>query len=142
MAHLNKPLVSLGDFDVSLPRRISFYGNMILQLNERHDLVFCSEWQQMAKARELLFGAGIRRILTAGLANSTILQLTLSHRLHDAIIPAVQIERNNWTLGMSYDWNTSAFDMATRGHGGIEIAVIWRRIPVPALKIVKSCPVF
>lgn len=142
MAHINRPLVSLGDFDVMLPRRISFYGNLISQLNARHDLVLCAEWQQMAKARELVFGAGIRRILTTGLANSTVLQLTLSHRFHDAIIPALQVERNNWTLGLSYDWNTSDFDMATRGHGGIEIAVIWRRIPVPAVKTVKSCPIF
>ena len=104
-------------------------------------MVFIAEWQQMTRAKELLFGAGIRRILSSGLANETVLQMTLTHRLGDAIIPAIQLERNNWTLGMSYDWNTSAFETATRGRGGIEIAVIWRKIPAPVFKNVKSCPV-
>ncbi len=141
IAHLNEPVVSLGDFDEKLSRRISFFSSAFWQINSRHDLVFITEWQQMTKAKELLFGAGIRRILSSGLANETVLQMTLTHRLGDAIIPAIQLERNNWTLGMSYDWNTSAFETATRGRGGIEIAVIWRKIPAPVFKNVKSCPV-
>lgn len=142
LGHLNKPLVSLGDFDETLPRRISFFTNVIWQIESRHDLIFFSEWQQMTRAREWLYGAGIRRILTTGLANETAVQLTLAHRLKDAIIPAIQVERNNWTLGISYDCNISKFETATRGRGGIEIAVVWRQIPVPVLQTVKSCPVF
>ncbi len=141
-AHLNKPLVNLGDFAKPLPFRISCFANAYWQIQTRLDLVFLNEYQQMGSAKELVFGAGIRQILTTGLANETSLQFTLAHRLGDAIIPAVQVDRNNWTLGLSYDWNSSAFDTATRGRGGIEIAVIWRRIPVPALTTVKSCPVF
>ncbi len=142
LAHLNKPVVSLGDFAKNLPIRISCFANAFLQIKKRMDLVFVNELQQMGSAKELVFGAGLRQILTTGLANETSIQFTLAQRLGDAIIPAVQVDRNNWTLGLSYDWNTSAFDTATRGRGGIEIAVIWRRVPVPVLATVKSCPVF
>lgn len=142
IAHLNKSVVSLGDFDNQLPYRISFFLNTIWQIQTRYDLVFVSEMQNMETAREWLIGGGIRRILTTGIANETILQGTVSCRFGDAIIPALQLERNNWTLGISYDANISAFETATRGRGGIEIAVIWRRIPVPPMKTVKSCPVF
>lgn len=140
--HLNRPVVSLGDFAYSLPRRISFYGNVDWQVHYLYDLVFFNQWQQMTTAQEWLFGVGIRRILSSGLANDTKLQLALAYRLGDALAPSVQIERNNWLVGISYDWNTSRFDTATNGRGGIEIAVIWKRIPVPALKTVKSCPPF
>lgn len=142
LAHINKPVVSLGDFAKKLPIRISCFANAYWQLQTRLDLVFVNNWQQMGAAKELLFGTGIRQILTTGLANETSLQFTIAHRLGDAFIPAIQVDRNNWTLGLSYDWNTSAFDTATRGRGGIEIAVIWRRVPVPVLPTVKSCPVF
>jgi type IX secretion system PorP/SprF family membrane protein len=142
LSHLNEPIVSLGDFDERLARRISFLINAKWQINSLYDLVIVGSGQQMVQAEEWLFGAGIRRILTTGLANETTLQVCLSHRFQDAFIPAIQLERNNWTLGLSYDWNTSPFESATNGRGGIEIAVIWRRIPVPALKNVKSCPVF
>ncbi len=142
LAHFNKPVVSLGGIGGALPVRISCFANAYWQVQTRLDLVFINEWQQMSSAKELVFGAGIRQILTSGLANETSAQFTLAHRLGDAIITAVQIDRNNWTLGLSYDWNTSAFDNATRGRGGIEIAVIWRRVPVPVLTTVKSCPVF
>lgn len=142
LAHLNKPVVSLGGIKGGLPLRISCFANAYWQIQTRMDLVFINECQQMGSAKELVLGAGIRQILTTGLANETSLQFTLAHRLGDAIIPAVQVDRNNWTLGLSYDWNTSAFDTATHGRGGIEIAVVWRRVPVPVLKAVKSCPVF
>ncbi|MBL7829026.1 MAG: PorP/SprF family type IX secretion system membrane protein [Saprospiraceae bacterium] len=142
IAHLNRTVVNLGDFAYLLPRRISFYGNAVWQLHYLYDLVLMSEWQSMADAEELLFGAGIRYILSSGLANHTAIQFAVNYRLKDAIIPSIQIERNNWLVGISYDWNVSSFNTATNGRGGMEIAVIWRKIPVPALKTVKSCPPF
>lgn len=142
IVHLNKPVVSLGDFDNYLSRRISFFANGIWQVHSLYDVAFFSSWQKMGTAQELLFGGGIRRILTSGLANETVLQLSMAYRQGDAIIPAIQLERNSWTVGISYDVNVSAFDAATHGRGGIEIAVNWRRIPVPIIKTVKSCPVF
>ncbi len=142
MSHLNRPVVSLGDFEERLPYRISFFANMIWQIDARHDLVFIHEWQQMTRTKEWLFGAGIRRVLTTGMANETTLQMTFAHRLGDALLPAIQVERNNWILGLSYDWNISRFERATNGRGGIEIAVIWRKIPVSAPTTVKSCPIF
>lgn len=140
--HWNQPVVSLGDFAYQTPYRISSYLNADFQIHYLYDLVFFNQWQKMAEARELLIGAGIRRVLSSGLANDTKLQLALAYRFGDALVPSVQLERNNWLIGVSYDWNTSRFNTATNGRGGIEIAVIWKRIPVPVLKTVKSCPPF
>lgn len=141
-AHLNRPVVSFDDTRNRLPERLSFFGKAYAQINTLYDLVLLGEYQQMTKARETVLGAGVRRILSTGIANETSVQFTLSFRLHDALIPAIQVERNNWLAGISYDCNLSPFNTATRGRGGIEIAAIWRRIPVPPPKTIISCPPF
>lgn len=142
LAHANRPVVSLGDFSERLAFRTSTFLSSYWQLGERNDLFLSAAYQQMAKARELVFGTGLRYILSTGLANESSVQGSISCRIGDAIVPAVQFSRNNWTIGLSYDINISAFNEATNGKGGIEIAAIWRRVPVPEFKTVKICPVF
>lgn len=141
--HLNRPSVSLGGVEVAnMPIRATIFAEGIYQMREMADLVFFASAQNMSSATELIFGAGLRQILTTGLANETALRLSLATRLGDAIIPALQLERNNWVVGISYDWNTSKFSEATNFRGGIEIAAVWRVISVPVPKEVKCCPVF
>lgn len=142
-AHLNRPIVSLGGIEEArIPLRTAFSAEGTYQIREQADLVAFAAAQTMKSAKEIVLGAGMRQILTNGLANMTAVRATLATRLGDAIIPAIQIERNNWLVGISYDWNTSKFSEATNGRGGIEIAVIWRVVPVPVTKVVKCCPVF
>jgi hypothetical protein len=142
MGNINRPVVSLGDFGAPMDRRITFFANGFWPLNAWQSLVVLNQMQYMGKAKEVVLGAGIRRVLTKGIANEQVLQMTFSYRVNDALIPALQIERNNWTLGLSYDWNISSFSTASRGRGGIEIAVIWRKIPVKSAGISKACPVY
>lgn len=142
--HLNRPLSGFSDdTDLRLPVRIATHINVAIQMNEWLDLVAIGAWQQMAAAREIVAGAGVRRII-AGPATetATAVQFTLSTRLGDALIPAVQVERGSWTLGFSYDWNTSEFATATNNYGGLEIALVYRTLPVPPPKYFKACPIF
>lgn len=142
-SHLNRPVVSLGGIEAArIPLRMAFSAEGVYQIREQVDLVAFAAAQTMKSAKEMIIGAGMRQILTNGLANHTSVRASLATRWGDAIIPAIQIERNNWLVGISYDWNTSKFDEATDGRGGIEIAVIWRVVPVPVTKVVKCCPVF
>jgi type IX secretion system PorP/SprF family membrane protein len=141
--HLNRPVVSLGGADkAKLPIRIPVFAEGVFQLQENVDLVAFAAAQSMQSAKEFMVGGGLRQILTTGLANMTSVRATLATRFGDAIIPAVQLERNNWLVGISYDWNISKFNEATNGRGGIEIGVIWRLVPVPVPKAVQCCPVF
>ena len=141
--HLNKPVVSLGGIEnARLPVRLPAFAEGIYQIRENADIVAFAAAQTLKTAKEIVIGGGIRQILTTGLANETSVRATLATRLGDAIIPAVQLERNNWLVGISYDWNISKFDEASDGRGGIEIAVVYRVVPVPVTKVVKCCPVF
>jgi type IX secretion system PorP/SprF family membrane protein len=141
--HLNRPVVSLGGADPGrAPLRAALFAQGAFQIREQADVVGFMLVQSAKSAKEMVFGAGMRQILTNELANYSAAQLTFATRWGDAIIPALQLERNNWTIGVSYDWNISRFSEATNGRGGIEIAVIWRVVPVQVTKNVKCCPVF
>lgn len=141
--HLNRTVVSLGGVsDSRLPLRAAFMGEGIFQLRENLDFIAFSAVQSMKKAKEVVLGAGIRSVLSTGMANFSAIRFSLASRLNDAIIPAIQLERNNWLLGISYDINTSPFNEASNGKGGIEIAAIYRWVPVQVSKAVNCCPVF
>ncbi|TNE63702.1 MAG: type IX secretion system membrane protein PorP/SprF [Bacteroidetes bacterium] len=138
--HLNQPYVGFqDDAGEKLPSRIAIQANTTIQLNEFLDLVVFGVGQRMKTAQEVLAGGGGRIWLVP---EETALQFTLGMRLGDALIPAIQYEFGNWTVGVSYDWNISDFDVATRGRGGFELAVVYRAVPVPPVKAFKSCPIF
>ncbi|GAB4488477.1 MAG: hypothetical protein OHK0019_04870 [Saprospiraceae bacterium] len=137
--HLNQPKINFrDDTDQRLPTRFTLMLDGALQTGEFTDIVAFGAAQQMTKSREILFGGGVRRVVSPDVA----VQLTIANRLGDAIIPTFQVEWLNWTAGLSYDFNISGFDVATSGRGGFEIAVVYRTIPVPPVKTFKSCPIF
>lgn len=142
LSHINRPDIGFDAGGYRLTARADVYFHGALQTSALDDVVVFGAWQQMATAREILVGAGYRRILTTGTANHTAVQLALAGRIKDALIPSIQVDRNNWTLGLSYDFNISSFNNATRGRGGMEIALVWNRIPVPMFNNTRTCPVF
>lgn len=139
--HLNRPRFGF-DKNVKnrLPMRITANLSGALQVAEQLDAVAFGALQQMSDARETLLGGGLRLHLDP--ATATAVQVSIAARFGDAIIPAVQVERNNWTVGLSYDVNTSPFKVATGRRGGFELAVVYRNVPVPPVKTFKTCPIF
>lgn len=137
--HLNRPKINFSDdADQRLPRRLALLVNGAIQVGELTDVVAFGAAQQMGDARETVLGGGLRRVISEQAA----LQFTLATRLGDALIPAIQLDWQNWTAGLSYDWNNSEFETATNGRGGFELAVVYRILPVEPVKAFKSCPIF
>ncbi len=142
-SHLNRPKFSFDQTaQTRLPVRVTLNIGGTFEVAERLDIVAFGMAQQMAEAREIVVGGGVRTILSNDPGNMSAVRFSLATRTGDAIIPAVQFERNNWTIGVSYDVNTSPFNVATNYRGGFEIGVVYRNIPVLPLKAVKTCPIF
>lgn len=141
--HLNKPGINFSD-DLSfrLPVRVTINAECTLQTGEMLDIVAFAAAQQLSTSREVIAGAGLRRILVSGPGSDLAVRATIALRVGDALIPAVQLERNNWVFGLSYDWNISRFDIATAGRGGFELAAVYQILPAPPVKSFKTCPVF
>jgi hypothetical protein len=47
-------------------------------------------------------------------------------RWRDAIIPVIKIDYNPFSIGFSYDINTSTLRPASRGRGGFEVSISYR----------------
>lgn len=139
--HINRPDIGFRD-DVAYRLPVRLAGSIVgaLQLQSALDIVWFAGAQKMGTAEEIMVGSGIRYML--GASGDASVQFSIGTRLGDAWFPAFQFSRNNWTVGLSYDWNTSPFDIATAGKGGIEIAVVYRSIPAPPVKTFKTCPIF
>jgi type IX secretion system PorP/SprF family membrane protein len=137
--HLNRPSLHFkSDLPSELPRRMGAYVQAYLQRNEWLDWFFFTQYQQMGSAREVLSGTGVRYWLD----DETALQLTGASRWKDALIPALQVQFRQWTVGLSYDVNYSPFKVATRRRGGFEVAVVYTSLPVKPIKDLKVCPTF
>ncbi len=142
-SHLNRPVVSFREDETAkLPLRLTFGGIGYAQISSKTDLVLFAQGQRMAKNFENIVGAGYRFWFSNVVGRKIALQFSGGFRLGDALIPAVQIEYNGLTAGLSYDLNISDFDIATQRRGGPEFALVYRIIPVPPPKTFKVCPIF
>jgi type IX secretion system PorP/SprF family membrane protein len=142
-AHLNRPAVNFDDDEAfALPVRWSAQTTATVQVREQLDVVGFGLAQRMGTADEWLVGGGVRVVLAAESSVFSAVQVSVATRMGDALIPAVQVQRNAWTVGVSYDWNISDFQVATGRQGGFELAVVYRSLPVAPAKVFKSCPIF
>lgn len=143
ITHLNRPNAGFQqDERQTLPMRFNVGVDGYWQLRDRTDLAFGALFQQMSGASAQIIGLGLRRVLNQDAGKWLAVQAGISYRIGDAAIPTLQLERNTWTFALSYDVNISAFQTATRGRGGPEIAVIYRPLPPAPPKTFKACPIF
>ncbi len=141
--HINRPLINFrDDAEIALPVKISFFASSVFQINRILDVNAFATMQRMRSNRETIIGAGLRSWLSTDPGRTIALEISLSGRLKDALIPAVHLFYNEWNFALSYDVNISAFQVATLRRGGYELVVGYRPIPAPPLKISKSCPIF
>ena len=140
---LNKPIVSFQDDKTSrLAPRIASCANGAFQFSPSLDFVGFAQYQKQASYQALIAGAGLRTILGSDGDFLRSFQTTVAYRLGDAVIPTLQLDWGAWTVGFSYDINTSAFQTATQRRGAWELATVYRLVPVPKVPELKVCPVF
>ncbi len=139
--HLNRPSIGFRDASSALRLPIRWAGSASVcgRVNAHIDLMLFAVTQQMGTAAEVQAGVGARFWLKP---EETAVRFNASIRAGDAVIPSLQYEVGDWIVGVSYDWNVSDFQIATRGRGGIELAAVYRPLPAPPVKTFKSCPVF
>lgn len=141
--HITKPEFSFySNGGVPLSMRLPVYVKTTLQMSPKLDLKLFSWWQLQSPYREWVAGGGARYIISDQPGKCYAASLLGSYRFGDAAIMAGELEFNQWRLGVSYDWNTSPFEVATNGKGGPEFFVQYLITKVKPLKSYKACPIF
>ncbi|PSR11173.1 MAG: hypothetical protein DA408_12585 [Bacteroidetes bacterium] len=142
-SHFNRPVISFfGDRDVPLPVWARGYAQGQLELNEDWDATLRGHYFRQGAYQEILLGGGVQYY---GLPakQPIVLGAALAHRLGDAwIVELSALYQQQWRVGISYDINTSAFQTATNGRGGLELAVHYYIMQAKPPVEFKSCPIF
>lgn len=141
--HLTRPVFHFYDVGgIPLSLRFPAYAKGMVQIAPRLDIRLHAWMQHQSPYMEITAGGGVRYILSATPGKYYALSVVGSYRMGDAAISAAELEYNHWRMGVSYDWNTSPFEVATRGRGGPELFVQYLIKKVEPLKVFKACPIF
>ena len=99
---------------------------------------------------EALGVLGGRFYLDRGLGKQKSVQFNIGYRFDDfgdAFFPGIELFLNPFPIignevhiGLSYDFNVSDFDIATRSQGGWELSIRYIITKVKPLPIFKICP--
>ena len=115
------------DQEVPLERRLSPYAIGTLQVLPMVDIVGAATYQNQGPFYDELVGMlGGRLWLSNKLGKQISVMGGMGLRrdeFQDAYWPTFEITYNTLRVGLNYDFNTSAFDVATENRGGLELSV-------------------
>lgn len=128
--HLHKPKYSFyGNGNEKLyPKIIGHLDAVIGVKNTNLALLPGFFYMGQGPSREVMPGCYFRYMLReesqfTGFVKGASVAVGTHLRVKDAFIPSVQLEIAEYTLGISYDMNTSELKSATSGKGGFEISL-------------------
>ena len=140
--HFGRPMETfISNFNSNLYPKIAFHANGQFMVSDNFDLLPTWLYEKQNTFSEAIMGVNGKYIVDA--EQNTNIYLGLFVRFNDAIIPMVSMDYANFTLGISYDINTSQLKTASNGQGGLEISlcyVIKRFVPFKPTK--RICPVY
>ena len=141
--HANTPNRSFyKESENNLDHRLSVYGMTTFGLGEVFDIGLQAIGQFQGPFQEILIG-GLGKIhLNRKRDEELAFGLSLSHRLGDAWVPSVMVDYRMWSVGFSYDVNSSPFNVASYRRGGPELSVSYIFSKVRPPKEFEICPLF
>lgn len=127
---------------VTLKRRYTGYAIGVKTINSHLDALGHGIVNFQGEYREYLFGLAARQFLIKRPTKIVTMDVGVSYRVKDAIIPYVGFHYNGWQVGVSYDINLSRFREASLGLGSFEISAIYIITDVPFATYCPHCPTF
>ncbi|HET9057161.1 MAG TPA: PorP/SprF family type IX secretion system membrane protein [Chitinophagaceae bacterium] len=125
--HLNKPkdpIVYSSNTQLStIPLRYVVHGGISFNLSERNSIVPHILLMQQGSAREAMVGTYVRMNVNS----ETDFLFGGYYRFKDAIAPYAGIDYKNFTIGVSYDVNTSKLGSLTRNVNSFEISFTYTK---------------
>jgi type IX secretion system PorP/SprF family membrane protein len=128
--HLNRPNQEFGaGSDYRLPVRFSAALTSVLDLTDTKFTVLPTFfYQQQATYQEMVFGSYLKYRMNTGTKvtgekTQNSIGFGLFYRRLDALIPKIIFDIGDFSVGMAYEANLSAYRTASGGFGGFEISI-------------------
>lgn len=138
--HINKPVMEVNTSE-KLNQRISAFADMSFGINNTKWYILPGVmYQQQGKLSEINIKLLAKyQIKAASKITGNIKPSSISFgtfvRIGDAIMPTVRYEYNGLGAGVSYDFNISSLDVASKSQGGVEISLFYRFKPAYGSKL-------
>ncbi len=134
--HANRPVVSFfpGSND-KLDRRLGLNAGLSVPAGPLNALTFYGDAFFQGGHQQQLLGGFYTFALTNQYfddANKSSLHLGGVYRWNDAFIPVIKLDLNQFSVGLSYDVNTSKLKTASQSRGGFELTLSYRNCLIGA----------
>jgi type IX secretion system PorP/SprF family membrane protein len=124
--HINEPRQSLlGDGDVRLARKLLINGNEQLVVTSKIKLIPGILIMQQGTYNEIDLGSMIKFIQSPAEINYLALSCGMYYRVGDAFNLIAGLDYRDWSLGVSYDINSSNLVPASHNRGGLELTLMY-----------------
>lgn len=138
--HLNRPKQTFTGSEFLLNPRTTIHAGGYFPISKNANLHFSGLHLFQGAATETMLGGSLQLIANPSIEKPVSLYLGSWVRFQDAIIPSIGVEFNDYRLGFSYDYNSSALKTASQNRGGIELSLIYQFRP--SLDKPINCPKF
>lgn len=124
--HLNRPSNSFyRSANAALHPKWVYSGGVKFQVNEQAFFNLQADYSKQGTATEIIGGALYGYKIGDPENPDYTLYGGLFMRFKDALIPAMKIDYNPFSIGLSYDVNISQLKTASQGRGGFELSVTY-----------------
>ncbi len=133
-------------YDSDLAQKLNLYGMLNWKLASRLDGIINGLYSSQNPYQEIVVNGQVKLFLDSGLSKALFLGAGVriadtGDSNIDAWYPMIALQLNNFYASFSYDVNISAFDWATSGRGGPEVALRYI-ICKPRKQPFKPCPIY
>lgn len=127
--------------DDKLEMRFNAYAMTSFYVASKFDLLLNGLFSTQGPYQQIVLNGQGKIYLNKNSERNLALFLGLGIRLGDAWYPMVALQKGRWYGSASYDFNTSDFDRATEGRGGLEMSLRYMFTKVPLIPL-KPCPIY
>ncbi len=142
LSHINRPNVSFFKNEgVNLYAKSNSYINIKYPINEVLFVHGDFMYEKQGPFHETVIAGRLGYVVNK--EDNISLNMGISARWNDATIVLLGMDYKNYRVGLAYDINTSAFNVATNKRGAIEVCIlaIFKKRPTFIPKK-RSCPVY
>lgn len=140
--HINRPKESFQGGNFVLNPRVTIHGGGFIPVAKWTTVHASFIHQRQAGATETVLGGAVSQNVNNDEDSPVELYGGLWYRFNDAIIPYFGLEFSGLRLGVSYDFNTSSLKTASNSRGGMEVSLIYVRVPPDRTDRKTRCPKF
>jgi type IX secretion system PorP/SprF family membrane protein len=124
--HLNRPSNSFyRSANAALHAKIVFSGGVRFDVNEQAFFNLQGDYSKQGSASEIIGGAMYGYKFGDSENPDYTIHFGAFLRVKDALIPAIKLDYNPFSIGLSYDVNVSQLKTASQGRGGFELSVTY-----------------